>query len=706
MDAIRDLFVRIDFDGINVRELLRIDEAVDKIEDSFRRVGGEVEDVTDATKELGGEALDTTAAFSQFGLIAGEVLDDLEDKVDDLEDEIDDVNQALRRASLSSVAFGGAITGAMAGGVAASAPLLMAAGAIGAAFATAGAGVAGFAVVATSALTNVFDAAKEVEKIQEKIATADTWKEQMEAQKELEALYSGMSDAQRDALEGLLDFKQFWADFVAEFEEPIFEAFAETLNATKTLLKALEPTIGSVAELFVDLAGEMNRAFQSPAMVGFFDWLASDAAQSISDWTHIFANFAGGALLMLQAFDPVMDDMNSGILYMSHSFKDWAESLGESDAFKDFVEYAKRNGPVLMDVFGNLLDIIGDVFVALAPLGELVLDILELVTDVVSDLTTNLGGIFGGIVSFGDEIKAILAGAMDFLVGIFEENGGHIARTFSDLKDAITSVLDFLGVLWAAWGDDITAIVSNALSTVFAVASGALDLITDIFKLATSVLTGDWSGAMDAIRDLFGNLLGNLLNAGREALALLNSAFQLGMEDVLAYLGSIDLVQYGKDIINGLIDGMASMWDQAVEYARSMATDIQQAFVDLFDIHSPSRVMAEIGRDISEGLTIGIDKNAQSAIDAAYRMGEGVNNVVDLEAYKQAKSAMPAQTRSDGSIAPATPRIGGNVPVFSPQITIRIDGVISDPQETANIAAAAARREMQKFWDEMLAKMA
>src|SRR5699024_7416067 len=53
---------------------------------------------------------------------------------------------------------------------------------------------------------------------------------------------------------------------------------------------------------------------------------------------------------------------------------DWALRLGENEGFKQFIDYVNENGPKLLTLLGNLIDIIINVGVALAPLAGKVLD--------------------------------------------------------------------------------------------------------------------------------------------------------------------------------------------------------------------------------------------------------------------------------------------------------------------------------------------
>lgn len=250
-------------------------------------------------------------------------------------------------------------------------------GALGASFAAAGVGAVAYGVVATSALTKVFDASEELGKIQEKIDQADTVKERIAAQKELAALYKGMSKAQRGALTDLQEFKGFWGGFTKQFENPIFQAFSEGLNATQTILTKMAPTISSVSGAVVGLMKNLNKSLEGSAATKFFTWLETNAARSLTSFAQVATNTFSGVISLLQAFQPLGVSMETSLVSLTQKFKEWAASLSGTQGFKDFVAYVQANGPTLWNTLTNIGKTLVNVGVALAPLGQAVVTVAD-----------------------------------------------------------------------------------------------------------------------------------------------------------------------------------------------------------------------------------------------------------------------------------------------------------------------------------------
>lgn len=77
------------------------------------------------------------------------------------------------------------------------------------------------------------------------------------------------------------------------------------------------------------------------------------------------------------------------------------------------------------------------------------------------------------------------------------------------------------------------------------------------------------------------------------------------------------LKSIGSDIVEGLWNGISNMSSWISSKISSFGDGVLSGIKDFFGIHSPSKVMAdEVGRWIPEGIAVGIEKNAKSALDS------------------------------------------------------------------------------------------
>jgi tape measure domain-containing protein len=70
---------------------------------------------------------------------------------------------------------------------------------------------------------------------------------------------------------------------------------------------------------------------------------------------------------------------------------------------------------------------------------------------------------------------------------------------------------------------------------------------------------------------------------------------------------NIDLYQIGKDIIQGLIDGIKNMSGAVTDTVKGIAGGITDGFKNAMQIQSPSRVMFEAGVDTGKGIELGLE---------------------------------------------------------------------------------------------------
>lgn len=71
----------------------------------------------------------------------------------------------------------------------------------------------------------------------------------------------------------------------------------------------------------------------------------------------------------------------------------------------------------------------------------------------------------------------------------------------------------------------------------------------------------------------------------------------------------INLWQVGQNIIDGLLGGLRSSWKNVTGWLNSAAKGFTDGFKNAMGIRSPSRVMAELGINVSQGLAVGLQAN-------------------------------------------------------------------------------------------------
>ncbi|WP_404274351.1 transglycosylase SLT domain-containing protein [Exiguobacterium undae] len=425
------------------------------------------------------------AAFSS----AHRQISRLEEKTEDACDKM----AKMSVTTLKAVSAVSAITNALGGVSAITAPVIAGVGAVGASFAAAGVGAAAYGVVATAALQKVFDAADEVKKAEDKIASADTAEARKKAQQELAAVYADMSKAQIGALKNLQSFKKYWKGFVVSLEEPIFKGFATSLSIAKKGLELLKPTIRNVSGAVNGLLKDMQTNLGSKDMKNIFNWISESAAGSLVALMKTIGHTTQGLFSLLQAFAPLTASVESGMVGAARGFSQWAASLSKSDGFKTFIEYAKQNTPTFLSLLGNLGGILGGVIKQVAPLGPAVLTGLDALTGLISKALN--AGI--AIKSFAQVIQEMVTGStaqfdslrsrvttvLQNIAPTFRALGQQAMSAFRGIATVATEAFMTLYTFWQNNGPMIVSAASNIFKAVGAVIGGVIGVVRTILTV-------------------------------------------------------------------------------------------------------------------------------------------------------------------------------------------------------------------------------
>ena len=150
----------------------------------------------------------------------------------------------------------------------------------------------------------------------------------------------------------------------------------------------------------------------------------------------------------------------------------------------------------------------------------------------------------------------------------------------------------------------------------------------------------------------------------------------------------------GGEIINGLINGIKQKLAAAGEAIKSVGASVRDTFKGMLGIRSPSRVFAEMGGNLSEGLSLGMTAKLGAVTKAAAGMAAAASVSVGGAAFAATVPALPDAARTVPDVSPG--RIAqqgglansnaGMVVHYSPVLTIH----------ATNSEAGAVRQEAEK----------
>lgn len=284
------------------------------------------------------------------------------------------------------------------------------------------------------------------------------------------------------------------------------------------------------------------------------------------------------------------------------------------------MQLVNQLGMILMPVFQQLWAAIQPV---LQQLGQTFTQIIAALVPVLGQLISALAPV---IVTIGTVLAGVLqaivdSGILDMLASLFTQIVtallpliplvGELVMAFIPLIEPIMELISTLipplvqllsAVLPIAIAVVVTAIkvvvailqvlIGVIIEVVKAVVSFAADFIKNVTKLAQDVGRGigeviDWFAALP------GRIGDTLSGAARW------------------------LVNVGRDIVDGLWNGIKGGWDWLTDMIGGLVDDLIGGVKDLLGIKSPSRVFAEIGSQMGAGLRVGLEAAQTSVVNAA-----------------------------------------------------------------------------------------
>ncbi|WP_288531418.1 tape measure protein [uncultured Secundilactobacillus sp.] len=208
-----------------------------------------------------------------------------------------------------------------------------------------------------------------------------------------------------------------------------------------------------------------------------------------------------------------------------------------------------------------------------------------------------------GIMMFGAGLTILAVGALLAGVAIMVFAVGLMLVTPFLLLAAVGVLL--LGAASFVLGAGLL-VVGAALMVV---AAGMAMVATAVMTLVTAFIT---AGSM---------MVSAITSAMSRVVSAVSSGIQSAVSAARGFAGA--LVSVGADLIQGLVNGIKSMIGAAVSAVTSVASSVVNAAKSILHIGSPSKLFAQYGSWVVQGLANGLNANNNAQL-AAQRMSNGV----------------------------------------------------------------------------------
>lgn len=256
------------------------------------------------------------------------------------------------------------------------------------------------------------------------------------------------------------------------------------------------------------------------------------------------------------------------------------------------------------------------------------------------------------------------------------------------LPSLIQSAISLVTSLIQALPGIVSSLVAMLPQLVNMVITGIINLL----KTATPTLVAQIPSMINAIVSALLGMVGVLVSAGASLISSLASAISSALSSAASRAANFakqipqkiknglgNLRSVGLNLIEGLWGGIKSKFDSVVERVKNLASKLPKAVKKVLGISSPSKVFAEVGKWIPEGLAVGIEGNVGSVESA-------------MDAMHDATAFTPASGASDMG------RTGGSMETLLNALTsMRIEVVTNiDGKEVARTTAPFMQDELNR----------
>lgn len=228
----------------------------------------------------------------------------------------------------------------------------------------------------------------------------------------------------------------------------------------------------------------------------------------------------------------------------------------------------------------------------------------------------------------------------------FANLSAFLAAVMPSIVGIVTSALTTMTAFWQQHGATIITVAQSTWQMIVSVFQIAIGVIQGVFAIFAAALTGDWTtmgvqltqaneliwtgirgfleGFLEGVLSLFGSSLDELIGTWKYNLDMIPVAAQVAIDGAIAaFESALGLAPgVGKAIIDGIVSGISSGVGKLVSAAKSAAKSAYDAAMSFLDASSPSKLFAEVGSTIPEGMALGIQAGAPMVASAGAGLGQ------------------------------------------------------------------------------------
>lgn len=414
---------------------------------------------------------------------------------------------------------------------------------------------------------------------------------------------------------------------------PIFKAIAEELGINTSEVKkwASEGKISAdIYQAALDnvakgVEGGMEK--QSKSFTGMLSTLED--------------NFNQAAGILAQ---PIFDTLKGGLQNVLPFIEKVISSLSENGLMGTIQEFAPGIEPFVqlaIDIFQTMGETVGDIIQSMTSfwdehkswLKPLITALFSFITIFITNTITAIGGVIENGLNFIDGVinlfqnlfKGNFKGCWESIKQIFSSAIGFIWNWMQlqfavnlpgMIKNFAKNIPNLISNMWGLVKGFFSSGISSCIGFIKNLLSNGISNFNTLRTFGANAFEALWSIAKTAMSNLLKSVISNIKQVPTNISNFMNQAVNV--------IKRINLFEIGKNMIQGLINGIKNMGSNVIGAIGNVVQGGIDAAKKKLGINSPSKVFTQFGKWTGEGLAIGIDDENNRVTKASKGLASSV----------------------------------------------------------------------------------